>query len=41
MGANDGGILTDQLPSIDEIQRMLPKGAELLVDDLVLFEPGF
>jgi inosine-uridine nucleoside N-ribohydrolase len=30
---------TDQLPSIDEIQLLLPKGAELLVDDLILFEP--
>ena len=25
---------------VDEIQFLLPKGAELLVDDLLLYEPG-
>lgn len=34
---------TDQLaefPDADEIQFLLPEGAELLIDDLLLFEPG-
>jgi purine nucleosidase len=31
---------TSRLPSIDEIQFLLPKDAELLIDDLLLFEPG-
>ena len=30
---------TQQLPSIDEIHLLLPKKAELLIDDLLLFEP--
>ena len=25
---------------VDEIQFLLPKGAELLVDDVLLYEPG-
>jgi hypothetical protein len=25
---------------VDEIQFLLPKGAELLIDDLLLYEPG-
>ena len=26
--------------TVDEIQFVLPKGAQLLVDDLLLYEPG-
>jgi hypothetical protein len=32
-------FLTDELASIDEVHLLLPKGAILLVDDLLLFEP--
>jgi hypothetical protein len=31
---------TQDLPSVDEIQFVLPKGAKLLIDDLLLYEPG-
>jgi hypothetical protein len=31
---------TQELPSVDEIQFVLPKGAKLLIDDLLLYEPG-
>jgi purine nucleosidase len=31
---------TDKLALIDEIQLLLPKNAEILVDDVLLFEPG-
>jgi hypothetical protein len=31
---------TKKLASVDEIHLLVPKGGELLVDDLLLFEPG-
>lgn len=31
---------TEALPSVDEIQFVLPQGAKLLIDDLLLYEPG-
>jgi hypothetical protein len=31
---------TKELPSADEIHVLLPKGSEILLDDLLLFEPA-
>jgi hypothetical protein len=31
---------SQDLPAIDEVQLLLPNDAKLLVDDLLLYEPG-